>query len=176
MLRGHTTKVKMQDFSAVNTMLKHMLAAKLTAFLTSMACAHQAEAQKTSFASQSLGKHHTPDWTSVICVAHGILACLVLAAFHVGKRYSVKNHEIEVKIARETLETALGHKESSRDTDDMVLKGKVWNCVELRISWRIPRCQLTKSSSVGTESSHVTRDCKAIVDTTANSRLKCNWC
>ena len=39
------------------------------------------------------GNHHIADWTSVVCVALGIPACLVLVAFHVGGRYSGKNHE-----------------------------------------------------------------------------------
>ena len=96
MVGCYTMTVKKQDFSAFKTMLKQMPSPKLTAFFTSMACAQQAGAE-TSFASQSLENHQTEDWTQVMCVALGTLACLVLVAFHDGRRYSVKNHEVEVK-------------------------------------------------------------------------------
>ena len=99
--------VKKQDVSAVKTMFKQMSAARLTAFLTSLACAQQAGAEKTSFASKHLEKHHIADWTSVICVALGIISGLVLEASHVGRRYNGKNHEIEAKVLKATLETAL---------------------------------------------------------------------
>ena len=68
-LGGHTMTAMKQDFGAVQTMLKQMPAAKFTAFLKSMACAQQAVAEKTSFASQSLEVHHIADWTSLICVS-----------------------------------------------------------------------------------------------------------
>ena len=86
MLGCHTMTAMKQDFGAVQTMLKRMPAAKFTAFLKSMACAQQAVAEKTSFALQSLENHHTADWTSLCCVALGILACLLWVAFHVGKK------------------------------------------------------------------------------------------
>ena len=56
----------------------------------------------------------------------GVLACLVLVAFHVGRRYSGKNREIEVKILKETLETALWCKERSRSNDETV-RNKWWS-------------------------------------------------
>ena len=52
--------------------------------------------------------------TPVMCVALGILACLVLVALHDGRRYTVKNHEVEVKISKETLETALRQKKLTK--------------------------------------------------------------
>ena len=63
MLAYHTMTVKKQDFSAVKTMLTQMPAAKLTAFLTSMAYAQQAGAEKTNFAPQFLENDHIADWT-----------------------------------------------------------------------------------------------------------------
>ena len=67
-----------------------------------------------SFASNSLEHHRIADWTSVVCAALGILVCLVLVVFH-G----------EVKIMKETLESALWCKENPRSNDGMIRKGKV---------------------------------------------------
>ena len=116
------------------------------------------------------------DWTPVMCVALGILACLVLVAYHDGRRYTVKNHEVEVKIPKETLDTALRQK-ISRNKDEMVRKRKVWNCggspdqVE---NLMVPIDEIIISRNG--ECFHVLRDCKDVVDTIANSRRKCNWC
>ena len=80
---------------------------------------------KETLAAKSLENHRAADL--VICVALGILACFVLVAFLVGGRYSGKNHEIEVKIVKETSETALACKESARSNDEMLRRRKVWS-------------------------------------------------
>ena len=154
MLVCHTMTVKKQAFSAVQTTLKQIPVAKLTTFLTSMACAQQAGSEKTSLASQVGGKstHCRLDIGYLSCSWLGVLACFVLVAFHVGRRHSGKNHEIEVKILKESLETALGCKESSRSNDEMVRKRKVWCIGETADQLENPSCKLTKCSSAGAES------------------------
>ena len=82
------------------------------------------------------------------------------------RRYSGRNHEVEVKIMKETLESALWCNENPRSNDGMIRKGKSWN-------WSATADQLEHPTgpideifiSQYEECCHVRRDCEAIVDT-----------
>ena len=169
--------VKKQDVNAVKTMLKHIPAAKLTAFLTSKACAQQAGAEKMCFASQSLGVLTLQTGHQLFVLLLVFFVSLLLVAFPVGKRYSGKNYEVEMRILKQTLENALWSKEGSRGNDEMIRKRKSWNRSETADQLENPKVPIDEIiiRPYG-ECFHVTRDCKAIVDMVASSRRKCNWC
>ena len=134
---------------------------------------HNRREQRKRVSRQYLEIHRTANWTLVICVALGMLVCFMLVAFHVGRRCSGKNHDIEGKIPKKTMETALRCKKAHEAMMKMVRNRNVSAVAKLLIRWKIPRYLLTKCSTVGTERvPRVVRDWKVIVDTTANSRRK----
>ena len=103
--------------------------------------------REDEFGVTILDKHHITDWTSVTWVALCVLACPMLVAFHVGRRCSGKNREIEVKILKETLETALWCKERSRSNDETV-RNKWWSNDETADQLDNPQVTHVKKLSV----------------------------
>ena len=82
-----------------------------------------------------------------------------------------------MKILKESLETALGCKESSVSIDDMVRKRTMWNIGATADQRENPKVPIDKIfiSRYG-ECFHVVRDCKTIVGTIGHSRRTCIWC
>ena len=143
-----------------------------TAFLTSSACAQQAGPENVF--------HVNPKKIITLQTGHqlfvllfGFLSCLVLVAFNVPRRRNGKNHEIK----EEPWRLRCGAQKVHDALMKQIVKENCGATVILLFTWRTHKCQVTKLSSVGTESVFdVTRDCKAVVCTTPNSRRTCNSC